>query len=154
MLSFFFFIFCNCSLELLWFLWVGLEQFPKYTSQEPWLKIPDVLFSKRKIPVSLLPEIQWQSIYVCAGLASWHVTCKVLRVLFIELPGMLSHFDHFEQGTLHFLFFIHLFTCAYTVWVIFPSCPPLPPFLCLPPSVPGRSCSALITNFVEEKRQA
>jgi hypothetical protein len=26
-----------------------------------------------------------------------------------------------------FLFFIHLFTCAYIVWVIFPPCPALPP---------------------------
>jgi hypothetical protein len=38
---------------------------------------------------------------------------------------------------------IHLFTCAYIVWSFLP----LPP----QPSLPGRSCSALITNFVEEK---
>jgi hypothetical protein len=30
---------------------------------------------------------------------------------------------------------------------------PFPPFLPLPHPVPGRSCSALITNFVEEKTQ-
>jgi hypothetical protein len=47
--------------------------------------------------------------------------------------------------------FIHLFTCAYIVWVISPPVT-LPHHLFpLPPSVPGRSCYALITNFVEEK---
>jgi hypothetical protein len=40
--------------------------------------------------------------------------------------------------------FVHLFTCAYIVWIILPFCP-------LPHSVLGRSCSALITDFVEEK---
>jgi hypothetical protein len=48
-------------------------------------------------------------------------------------------------------FFIHLFTCSYIVWVIstpyllFPYSPPESP------SLPGRTCSALISNFVEEK---
>jgi hypothetical protein len=47
-------------------------------------------------------------------------------------------------------FFIHLFTCAYIVWVISPLFP-LPPFSPpLFPSLPGRTCSALISNFVEE----
>jgi hypothetical protein len=49
-----------------------------------------------------------------------------------------------------FLFLIHLFTCAFIVWAISPPYPlphPLPP----PPSLPGRTCSALISNFVEEK---
>jgi hypothetical protein len=43
-----------------------------------------------------------------------------------------------------FLIIIHLFTRAIIVWVISHPCPP-------PPSHPGRTCSALITNFVEEK---
>jgi hypothetical protein len=47
-------------------------------------------------------------------------------------------------------FFVHLFTCAYIVWVISPPCPP-PPLFPLPPSVSGRSRSALISDFVEEK---
>jgi hypothetical protein len=50
-------------------------------------------------------------------------------------------------------FIIHLFTYACIVWVISSSYPlpdPLPTF----PLIPGRSCSAFITNFVEEKTQA
>jgi hypothetical protein len=43
----------------------------------------------------------------------------------------------------------HLFTCAYIIWVISPPCP-LPPTFS--PSLPGRTCSALFSNFVEEKR--
>jgi hypothetical protein len=42
-------------------------------------------------------------------------------------------------------FFTHLFICAYIVWAISPPCP-IPP-----PSLPGRTCSALFSNFVEEK---
>jgi hypothetical protein len=51
-----------------------------------------------------------------------------------------------------YLFFVvvHLFTYAYIVWVISPPCPRPPPFPPAP-SVPGRSRSALITDFVEEK---
>jgi hypothetical protein len=51
-----------------------------------------------------------------------------------------------------FFLIIYLFTCAYIVWVISPpfSLPyPLPPS----PSFSGRTCSALISNFVEEKTQ-
>jgi hypothetical protein len=51
-------------------------------------------------------------------------------------------------------FFVHLFTCEYIVWVISPPWPPHLPFSSLPSSVPGRSCSAFITNFVKEKTQA
>jgi hypothetical protein len=49
-----------------------------------------------------------------------------------------------------FCFIIHLFTCACIVWVISPPCPPHPPFP-PPPLLAGRTCSALISNFVEEK---
>jgi hypothetical protein len=45
-------------------------------------------------------------------------------------------------------FIIHLFICAYIVWVI---STPASLTLSLPPSLPGRTCSALISNFVEEK---
>jgi hypothetical protein len=44
-----------------------------------------------------------------------------------------------------FVLIIHLFKCAYIVWVISPHCPPSTS------SGPSRSCSVLITNFVEEK---
>jgi hypothetical protein len=47
-----------------------------------------------------------------------------------------------------FFVVVHLFTCAYIVWVISPPCSP--PLLHLP-SVSGRSRSALVTDFVEEK---
>jgi hypothetical protein len=46
------------------------------------------------------------------------------------------------------LFFIHLFICAYIVWAI------SPPYLSLslpPASLPGRICSVLISNFIEER---
>jgi hypothetical protein len=46
-------------------------------------------------------------------------------------------------------FLIYLFTCAYMVWAISLPCPH--PLLLLPtPSLPGRTCSALFSNFVEE----
>jgi hypothetical protein len=48
-------------------------------------------------------------------------------------------------------FIIHSFTCAYIVWVIFSCCSPLSPSPCLLPSLLGRTCSALISNFIEEK---
>jgi hypothetical protein len=50
-------------------------------------------------------------------------------------------------------FFIHLFTCAYIVWVNSPPNPPtpVPTLFPHPPSLPGKTCSALISNFVEEK---
>jgi hypothetical protein len=49
--------------------------------------------------------------------------------------------------------FIHIFICTYIVWVISPPCPPPPSPLSLP-SLPGRTYSALFSNFVEEKTQA
>jgi hypothetical protein len=49
------------------------------------------------------------------------------------------------------LFLIHLFTCVYIVWVISPHCSPALPSHPFPTSLPGRTCSALISNFVEEK---
>jgi hypothetical protein len=52
---------------------------------------------------------------------------------------------------LDFFFTIHLFTCAYIVWVISPSSLhplPLPP----PLSLSGRTCSALFSSSVEEQK--
>jgi hypothetical protein len=48
-----------------------------------------------------------------------------------------------------FFFYIHLFICAYIVWVIYPPCPCLL-FLLPLTLLPGRTCSALFSNFVEE----
>jgi hypothetical protein len=47
-------------------------------------------------------------------------------------------------------FFIHLFTCAYTVgpFLLLPLIPFLPS---IPLFLPGRAYSALFSNFVEEK---
>jgi hypothetical protein len=44
-----------------------------------------------------------------------------------------------------FIVFIHLLICVYIVWTISPISPPHFP------SLPGRTCSALFSNFVEEK---
>jgi hypothetical protein len=46
---------------------------------------------------------------------------------------------------------IHLFTCEYIVWVISTPCPCPPPSPFIPPSLPCKTCPALISNFVEEK---
>jgi hypothetical protein len=52
---------------------------------------------------------------------------------------------------LNYLFiFIHLFTCAYIVLVVFPSCVPFPPSPSYPSCLPGTTCSALFSNFVED----
>jgi hypothetical protein len=47
--------------------------------------------------------------------------------------------------------FIHLFTCAYIFWTSPSPCPLPSPYPPHPPLLPGRTCSALISNFVEEK---
>jgi hypothetical protein len=50
----------------------------------------------------------------------------------------------------YFIFFIHLFTCAYIVWAISPHYPTPPPSPHHPSLLPDRNCSAFISNFVEE----
>jgi hypothetical protein len=74
--------------------------------------------------------------------------CKALssKPCTIEKEKELHDFIHTAKITngRDAIFFIHLFTCAYIVWAILP-----PPSLLL-----GRMCSALISNFVEEKTQA
>jgi hypothetical protein len=40
----------------------------------------------------------------------------------------------------------------YIVWVISPPCNPSPNLSLLHPSLPDRNCSALIYNFVEDKK--
>jgi hypothetical protein len=47
-------------------------------------------------------------------------------------------------------FFSHIFTWAYTA--ISPTCTPPSLSLPNPPLLPGRNCSALFSNFVEDKR--
>jgi hypothetical protein len=97
--------------------------------------------------------------------------------LFIEpmrtaVPGMICQSGHaaVRQSLFHssvtarsvpsigemiFVDFFHLFICAYNVWVISPPYPLPSPFSPFPfpltPSLPGRNCSALICNFVEER---
>jgi hypothetical protein len=46
-------------------------------------------------------------------------------------------------------FIIHLFTCAYIIWVVSPSCPHLH-LLPSPASLPGRTCSVLFSSSLEE----
>jgi hypothetical protein len=67
------------------------------------------------------------------------------------LNCFLYAFSEFSFLVLFFVVDAYLFTCADTVWVISPLCPPSLPFPPLLPSFPGRTCSALISNFVEEK---
>jgi hypothetical protein len=59
---------------------------------------------------------------------------------------MSSFFDCYNFVIFKNYSFIH--TCIHCLGH-FSSLPPLPPLL--PASLPGRTCSALITNFVEEK---
>jgi hypothetical protein len=49
---------------------------------------------------------------------------------------------HNKKDKAFFVIVVHLFTCAYIVWVISPPC-------LLPSSVSGRSCSTLVTNFCD-----
>jgi hypothetical protein len=66
-----------------------------------------------------------------------------------RVPGLAG------QEFIFFIIFsinIHLFTCAYIVCVISPPDSLLHPLpRSLPLSLPGRTCSAFISNFVEEK---
>jgi hypothetical protein len=50
-----------------------------------------------------------------------------------------------------FFVFIQIFICAYIVWAISPSCTPTPSLSSPLPSLLGQTCSALFSNFVEEK---
>jgi hypothetical protein len=50
----------------------------------------------------------------------------------------------------HFLLFIHLFICTYIVWATSPHFSP-PFYFPQPTLLPGRTCSALFSNTVEEK---
>jgi hypothetical protein len=50
-----------------------------------------------------------------------------------------------------FLFLIHFFICAYIVWAISPPIPSTPISTPHPSSLPGRTCSAIFSSFVEEK---
>jgi hypothetical protein len=57
--------------------------------------------------------------------------------------------DHFL-----FYFFIHLFICAYIFLSHLSPVPSTPSLSPRTPSLPGRTCSAFISNFVEEKTKA
>jgi hypothetical protein len=49
----------------------------------------------------------------------------------------------FLNGTVPFIYFV--LTCIYIVWAMFPLLLPMPP------SFPGKTCSTLFSDFVEEK---
>jgi hypothetical protein len=57
---------------------------------------------------------------------------------------------HNETSYTAIFIFIHLFTCAYIVGSFLPL-PPSPTLFPLPPSGPGRSCSALSLVLVKER---
>jgi hypothetical protein len=70
---------------------------------------------------------------------------KEVTDLRISEPGDISGCFFFIDDIFYvfiFLLYIHLFTCPYIVWVISPP---------HPSSLPGITCSFLISNFVEEK---
>jgi hypothetical protein len=92
-----------------------------------------------------------------------HTSCGSALAWLLQGPGFNPQYSKKSQKLMFFIylfiylffifFIIHLFTCAYIVWVISPPCPPST-LSYFPPSVPGSSCSAFITSFVEEKIQA
>jgi hypothetical protein len=72
-----------------------------------------------------------------SGFTSLHSHQQGMRAPFSSYPHqhllLCSYFFSMETVFIYlfiYLFFVHLFTCAYIVWVISPPCPP-PPF---PPS--------------------
>jgi hypothetical protein len=81
--------------------------------------------------------------------------------LFVSFPHSFScayfeitfkiNYIYKNIGYLFYYYYYYLFTCAYIVWVISPLCPLPPTFYPRAPSFPGRTCSALISNFAEEK---
>jgi hypothetical protein len=117
--------------------WVGLSVLPTCLTLV-WLQ----LLLPHGEPVLMLWAVSYLCLYgLSAELSplSWFLMlylCGIRPVLFYPHSSF---------------FIIHLFTCAYIVCVIFPSCPPPTPCSSHHPSLPGRTCSALISNFVEEK---
>jgi hypothetical protein len=79
---------------------------------------------------------------------------KTSEVLQVPDESPRQFYEHLYEVSCPLFFNIHLFTYAYILWVISLHCPLPPPSPPLPSLVPDRSCSALITNFVEEKTQA
>jgi hypothetical protein len=65
----------------------------------------------------------------------------------MKIPHLMYIKDYVEVS--YFFIIIHLFICTYIVWAISPLCPPALPSLPTP-LLPGRTCSALFSNFVEE----
>jgi hypothetical protein len=58
------------------------------------------------------------------------------------------------RDPIFFCLFVYSFIHVHTLFGSFLPPASLPHLFPLPSSVPGRSCSAFITSFVEEKRQA
>jgi hypothetical protein len=79
--------------------------------------------------------------------------CIILSILSVSfffpiLNGKAVHYILGSNVDNFFGIFIHLFIYAYIVWAISPPWPlPSPQ----PPLLPGRTCSALFSDFVEEK---
>jgi hypothetical protein len=106
------------------------------------------MFSKTQISYQCLPRLYSLSSQVWVSPGS-------LNILTYSFPRPLCLISYFlpcySIWYLDSIFFFHLFTCAYIVWVISSPCSLPPPSSPDFPLLPGRTCSALISNFVEEK---
>jgi hypothetical protein len=69
--------------------------------------------------------------------------------IFQEGPGVFNLWRIFL-----FYYYYFFYSHVHTLFMSFLPLSPSPTLSPLPPSVPGRSRSAFITSFVEEKRQA
>jgi hypothetical protein len=83
---------------------------------------------------------------------------KCILFFFFLMVEVLFICFQFNKNEIAFLFFWNFFNSFIHMCIhCFGSFLPLAPsrtLFPLPPSVPGRSCSAFISSFVEEKRQA
>jgi hypothetical protein len=98
---------------------------PPEVQPRPLKAIPTTATARKvtlNINTSLQPEIQ----------TFFHLIC--LHFLWFSFVRVFFKLLNFK----YLFIFVHLFTCAYIVWVISPPCHPSPPFPYPPTSLPGK----------------
>jgi hypothetical protein len=75
----------------------------------------------------------------------------VYGCIHIQIHEVAQDFEIKVTQIFFVVIFIHLFICVYIVWAISPLLLPASLLFLPTPSLPGRTCSALFSNFVGEK---